>query len=116
MQKSRVLRRRGSMLGLLLGGGSAAASGLIGLVGLGCQWAWGASGLGVPVGRGASGLGVPVGLGCQRIRLERFTRILYGPFIDFGRFGTCEPLQRTSFDGRVCGLGRLLDWAERITR
>jgi hypothetical protein len=48
MQKSRVLRRRGSMLGLLLGGGSAAASGLIGLVGLGCQWAWGASGLGVP--------------------------------------------------------------------
>ncbi len=105
MQKSRVLRRRGSMMGLLLGGGSAAASGLIGLVGLGCQWAW-----------GASGLGVPVGLGCQRIRLERFTRILYGPFIDFGRFGTCEPLQRTSFDGRVCGLGRLLDWAERITR
>jgi hypothetical protein len=105
MQKSRVLRRRGSILGLLLGGGSAAASGLIGLVGLGCQWAW-----------GASGLGVPVGLGCQRIRLERFTRILYGPFIDFGRFGTCEPLQRTSFDGRVCGLGRLLDWAERITR
>ncbi len=48
MQKSRVLRRRGSILGLLLGGGSAAASGLIGLVGLGCQWAWGASGLGVP--------------------------------------------------------------------
>jgi hypothetical protein len=44
MQKSRVLRRRGSILGLLLGGGSAAASGLIGLVGLGCQWAWGANG------------------------------------------------------------------------
>jgi hypothetical protein len=44
MQKSRVLRRRGSILGLLLGGGSAAASGLIGLVGLGCQWAWGAKG------------------------------------------------------------------------